>query len=221
MSFENDRQSVTGYQLQGDERNEDFSHVWGGAVTRRQSPESPAFHPFQSYLKNTSADSYYSSISGGAGGGSARTVVGHTPAQATAGSPRPQESSISKWTDFIDTAIPEESLYSMPLWANTDNFDSFATGQLTSTSAAGDAVTTLFLEGYMDKVRWLAEECDNLSTIQMFADGCDGFAGLSAAVARELHEEYRCVHVCACVCMCVQVCACVSLPGYVTACASH
>jgi len=44
MSFENDRQSVAGYQLRGGgdgdgdgDRNEDLSHVWGGAVTRRQS----------------------------------------------------------------------------------------------------------------------------------------------------------------------------------------
>ena len=208
MSFQNDRQSIAGYQLRGDERNEDLRQdSWGGAVTHRTMAEAPQLHPFQEFLRNTSSDSYYASVSGGGGGGGGggglgvfagagagaaaggrgRGSGGPAPGQKVA---RPKESSVTKWTDYLETSVPEDQMFNMPLWCTRDNFDSFLTG-LPGQALGGDAVSTAFMEGYMDKVRWLAEECDNLNTIQMFADGCDGFGGMSASIVQELHEEYR------------------------------
>lgn len=42
----------------------------------------------------------------------------------------------------------------------------------------------------MESMRFFAEECDNLATVQVFADMQDGFGGLSCSLLRALREEY-------------------------------
>ena len=180
MMFENDRESISGYRLRDDERNEDVSGIWGGSVSRLQRADIPALHPFQNFLKNTSSESYYASLSSSYS--NEKRVL--TQIQ------RPPENTIRKWTDYVDTAVPENSLYNMPMWCTSSSFDMFASG-LPCSIAASAGIDDSFVEGYMDRVRILAEECDNLRNIQLFADAFDGFGALTATIVQELRQEYR------------------------------
>lgn len=77
------------------------------------------------------------------------------------------------------------SMCPLPLWANASNFDTYCAG------ATNEQVSSTLLEIYMDNFRYFAEECDYLSTINIFSDIFDGFGHLTTRLLEEIREETR------------------------------
>lgn len=97
---------------------------------------------------------------------------------------RPSETLVAAWTDFLTSPLSPSSACMLPLWTTHSVFDTFLAPQ----QLPGD-----FLEGYMDQMRRLAEECDSLQTVQMLVDLQDGFGALGGRVCEAVREEYGAV----------------------------
>jgi len=150
--------------------------LWSGNLARMIREDVPEMNPFQHFLQNCSADSYNSRGRGAS-------------SHASAFMPRPKESCIKSWTDFHTTQLHSRSMCTLPLWTTRGKFDTF----LSASNA--DVLPVAYMEEYMDSVRFFAEECDCVSTIQILADLHDGFGGMAASVVRELREEYHSVDI--------------------------
>lgn len=166
-----------------DEEGYNQSEVeWDGTVSRVDRDEGNV-HPFQIFLdsmnavdmENNASDKYNASAMNeklSAGGAESEEL------------PRPDDLSIRKWTDYSHLPYHPKSIQNLPQRCHSTSFDSFTSYMLHKD------VTTSFVEDYMDSVRYFAEECDSLSTIQVFADAHDGFAGLTDTILHEIRDEY-------------------------------
>lgn len=91
----------------------------------------------------------------------------------------------SNWTEFFSRKITLQprTVYSLPQWATSSNFDSFFVGKQT------DLVSAHCRDDILDRFRHLCEECDFLREIDLFVDLHNGFSGLGCWLLQELREE--------------------------------
>jgi len=160
---------------EGEGEHESVHDEWGGSVTRLVRRDLPDKNLFQAFLENCGAETY---------DGEQRFVAPRQGKQSfAAASPRPPETCIERWTDFSACALSQDvNVCALPLWTTQDTFDSFLSS---ATSVPRD-----YIEMFSEKLRYLAEECDMLSTIQIFADIHDGFGSLAGRIAEDVREEY-------------------------------
>jgi hypothetical protein len=161
-----------------DERGEgghESVHEWSGPVARMVRRDLPDKNIFQAFLENCGAETY---------DGEQRFVVPRQGRLSSAStSPRPPETCIERWTDFSACALSQDvNVCALPLWTTQDTFDSFL--------SSATSVPREYIEMFMEKLRYMAEECDMLSTIQIFADIHDGFGSLAGRIAEDVREEY-------------------------------
>ena len=96
------------------------------------------------------------------------------------------ERKVKTWTNFMNpNKLLSNSMCPLPLWANVSNFDTYCAG------AANEQLSSSLLETYMDNFRYFAEECDYLSTVNIFSDIFDGFGNLTSRLLEEIREETR------------------------------
>jgi hypothetical protein len=96
------------------------------------------------------------------------------------------ERKVKTWTNFMNpNKLLSNSICPLPLWTNTSNFDTYCAG------ATYEHISSLLLETYMDNFRYFAEECDYLSTVNIFSDIFDGFGHLTTRLLEEIREETR------------------------------
>lgn len=54
----------------------------------------------------------------------------------------------------------------------------------------GGTIERSFRDDYLDRLRFLAEECHSLSSFTVLSDAYDGFGGLTASLLEEVRDEY-------------------------------
>ena len=174
----------------GDESGGDDAVLeWGGGLSKMTRCDVPDRNPFQQFLQSCGVESYdgesvFMRRGGGAGASGGRAILSSTAA-APPVARRPPESCIEYWTDFSSVSLDRDvNLCLMPRWTTRDNFDTFLSVHLP------EVVPREYTENFMDKLRFLAEECDSLSTIQVFADIHNGFGALACRLAQEIREDY-------------------------------
>ncbi len=94
---------------------------------------------------------------------------------------------------FIEGCFPQsplhhKSLRELPGWSNSTNLDSFSKGVVSN--GQSDSLPEAYIEGVLDTMRYFAEACDHLSTIQLTADVQGGFGGLASSVAEKVVEDF-------------------------------
>ena len=155
--------SASGAQSQ--QHSEENAHsIWDGGLATMVQDDAPTLHPFQFFLRN-----------------SANSAIA-SPSQSAESNAN--DYVIKKWTDYQMAPMSQKSMATMPLWYNTDNFDTFLSGRQESSLAD-------YIEDYLERFRSMSEECDNLSTVQIFADIHDGFSNLTSMILEEIRQEYR------------------------------
>ncbi len=194
MEFEQEGVDKTEFQLashgSGGGYGQVDTSVWGGAVSRLARADVPTLSPFQAFLQNTGTDSYYppSASTFASTGGDVSAESAAAPSKSANMSRRELESSVKKWTDYSQARFTESNMCTLPTWCTTDTFDTFMAGNAQSHDAV---LNSSYIDNYLDRIRGFAEECDNLSMIQLFSDSCDGFAGFTASIMEELRQDYR------------------------------
>ena len=161
---------------------------WGGSLSKMTRSDVPDRNPFQQFLQSCGVESYDGESvfmrRGGAGASGGRAIPSAAAAAASVAR-RPPESCIEYWTDFSSVCLDRDvNLCLMPRWTTRDNFDTFLSVHLP------EVVPREYTENFMEKLRFLAEECDSLSTIQVFADIHNGFGALACRLAQEIREYY-------------------------------
>lgn len=156
--------------------------LWDGTTRRIQKDHYPV-HPFQTY-QQVSAQMLMGSID--------PTSTEHDFFSEKArgggieGYERPDERTIKTWCDYMGTPIHSKSYLDLPLQYNSRNFDHFA-------AALNHDRTSLasIVDKYLESFRYFAEECDTLTSVQVFADCFDGFSVLTKELVQEIREDYR------------------------------
>ncbi|KXZ55147.1 hypothetical protein GPECTOR_3g297 [Gonium pectorale] len=98
------------------------------------------------------------------------------------------------WTDFCKVLVSPRSVYCLPGSWSGPLAHSLAGGwgagaDMLGPSGGGGGGGEL-LEDALDRVRHLAEACDSMAGMQVFADDLTGFGSLACSVLAEVSEEY-------------------------------
>ena len=72
----------------------------------------------------------------------------------------------------------------MPLWTTSQQFDTYFAG------LSPEILPVSVKDDIIDRIRYFAEECDNIGCIRVFSDLHDGFGGLSCSVVEELRDDF-------------------------------
>jgi hypothetical protein len=98
---------------------------------------------------------------------------------------RPTTGSRTKnWNDILTAEMHPRCKFGLPMWTSPAAFDSFVAG------STGEVISASDLEVLVDNFRFLAEECDYLTTVHVIADVFDGFGGLGYRLLEEIREDY-------------------------------
>lgn len=153
---------------------------WDGSLSQVHRSDAPERNPFQMFLKNCGSETY--------DGESAylRLNSQFTPSPPlTKSDKRPSESCIHYWTDYSCVPFDDSvNMCLMPRWTTRENFDTFLS------SYCAEVVPHDYIDEFMEKLRYLAEECDSMSTIQVFADLHDGFSAITCKLVQQIREDY-------------------------------
>ncbi|XP_043226483.1 protein misato homolog 1-like [Amphibalanus amphitrite] len=93
---------------------------------------------------------------------------------------------VKVWSDFLGTHLHPWSVHILTehLHDNaSDPFDVFGYGEAQYSRED-------FRDGFEDRLRAYAEECDHLAGFHVVSDGCDGFGGVAAGALAHLSDEF-------------------------------
>ncbi|XP_027776832.1 protein misato homolog 1 isoform X4 [Marmota flaviventris] len=159
----------------------DAAVAWHGKLTTHKEevyPQNPHLQDLLSAEGVRSSDGFWrvKSIPNGKG----------PPPVTTAAIPKPLESSVRVWSDFLRVHLHPRSICMIQKY----NHDG-ETGRL---EAFGQGESVLkeprYLEELEDRLHFYVEECDYLQGFQILCDLHDGFSGVGAKAAELLQDEY-------------------------------
>ncbi|KAM4807406.1 protein misato homolog 1 isoform X3 [Urocitellus parryii] len=159
----------------------DAAVAWHGKLTTHKEevyPKNPHLQDLLSAEGVRSSDGFWrvKSIPNGKG----------PPPVTTAEIPKPLESSVRVWSDFLRVHLHPRSICMIQKY----NHDG-ETGRL---EAFGQGESVLkeprYLEELEDRLHFYVEECDYLQGFQILCDLHDGFSGVGAKAAELLQDEY-------------------------------
>lgn len=159
----------------------DAAVAWHGKLTTHKEevyPQNPHLQDLLSAEGVRSSDGFWrvKSIPNGKG----------PPPVTTATIPKPLESSVRVWSDFLRVHLHPRSICMIQKY----NHDG-ETGRL---EAFGQGESVLkeprYLEELEDRLHFYVEECDYLQGFQIVCDLHDGFSGVGAKAAELLQDEY-------------------------------
>ncbi len=96
-----------------------------------------------------------------------------------------ESTDVTSWTNFLQAKLRDDSLMELPAFTSgeLEPFDTFFSG------ISYEIIDKKVREDYIDAFRYLLEECDRVSCVNVMADIDDGFGGFAASFLEEIRDE--------------------------------